>query len=72
MTDTELEAFLGIAGHPMASKVIATTTPALRALYDNMANLETELKLWQDGLGPKPKGVIICGRRGRHSHGRGR
>lgn len=61
MTDTELAAFLGIAGHSKAPKIIAELTPEKRALYDQMANLETEIALWQDGLGPKPTGVIICG-----------
>jgi hypothetical protein len=74
MTDAELEEFLGIARCSAAdrAKVMATITPAKRAVYESMANLETEVALWQEGLGPKPEGVIICGcgRRGMHRHGR--
>lgn len=61
MTDTELEVFLGIAGTKECAKIMASITPEKRALYESMANLETEVKLWQAGLGLKPKGVIICG-----------
>jgi hypothetical protein len=61
MTDDELAAFLGIAGKSGADKTMASITPAERELYDRMANLETEVALWQEGLGPKPKGVIVCG-----------
>lgn len=65
MTDAELEIFLGIAGTKECVRIMASM---------DMANLETEVKLWQEGLGPKPQGVIICGcgRRGRHGHRRGR
>jgi hypothetical protein len=72
MTDDELARFLGIAGHSKAPAIIAALKPTERAMYDSMATVETELKLWQDGLGPKPKGVIICGcgKRGRHRHRR--
>ena len=51
---------------------MATVTPEKRALYNKMASLETEVELWQAGLGPKPEGVIICGcgGRGPHRHGR--
>lgn len=59
MTDDELAKFLGIAGHPKAQAVIAALPPAKRALYDRMAGLETELTLWQEGLGPKPAGVLL-------------
>lgn len=73
MTDTELEVFLGIAGTKDRAAIMATITPEKRALYDRMAGLESEISLWQAGLAPKPKGVIICGcgRRGPHRHGRG-
>jgi hypothetical protein len=74
MTDAQLEIFLGIANlsDSTRAKVMATITPEKRALYDQMAALETELALWQEGLGPKPAGVIICGcgRRGPHRHRR--
>lgn len=71
MTDAQLEVFLGIAGTKECAKIMASITAADRASYESMAKLEMELKLWQDGLGPKPKGVIICGcgRSGRHRRG---
>lgn len=74
MTDAELVEFLGIArcSAEDRAKVLASIPPVKRKLYDEMATLEFDLRLWQDGLGPKPKGVIICGcgRRGKHRHGR--
>jgi hypothetical protein len=74
MTDAQLEVFLGIAdlSKTTRAKIMAAVTPEKRKLYDEMAELEVKVKLWQDGLGPKPEGVIICGcgRRGRHKHGR--
>lgn len=60
MTDSELAAFLGIAGKKGADDVIAAIPPVKRKLYDDMARVETELALYVDGLGPKPAGVIIC------------
>lgn len=74
MTDAELEVFLGITGEPNAAKFIMALSLEKRALFGRMANLEIEVALWQDGLGPKPTGVIICGcgKRGRHRHGRQR
>ena len=68
MTDDELQVFLGVAGKKGAGKIMASITPAKREMYERMANLETEVKLWQAGFGPKPKGVIICGCRG-HKRG---
>lgn len=59
MSDEELAAFLGIAGHPKRHAVIAALSPAKRALFDRMAGLEMEVELWQAGLGPKPTGVLI-------------
>jgi hypothetical protein len=74
MTDDELMEFLGIKrlAPEGRAKIMATITPEKRALYDRMANLETEVALWQEGLGPKPDGVIICGcgKRGPHRHRR--
>lgn len=74
MSDEQLSAFLGIdrLGWVQRTKIMLTITPDKRALYDRMANLETEVELWQAGLAPKPAGVIICGcgKRGRHRHAR--
>lgn len=61
MIDAELEKFLGIDRCSAADreKVMKTITPAKRALYESMARIEIEAALWIDGLGPKPKGVLI-------------
>jgi hypothetical protein len=59
MSDDELAAYLGIAGHPKCGKVIAALTPAKRALYERMHQVEIEAQLWLAGLGPKPTGVLI-------------
>lgn len=60
MTDDELATFCGLAADdPIRDKFIKTISPEKRALFERMANLEIELKLWQDGLGPKPTGVLI-------------
>lgn len=59
MTDAELQTFLGIAGTKECAKIMASITPEQRALYDRMAQVEIEAALWVEGLGPKPKGVLI-------------
>lgn len=58
MTDAELAKYLNLSpAH--ASIIIPKITPGQRALYEKMAQVETELALWQEGLGPKPEGVLI-------------
>lgn len=61
MTDEQLAKFVGIT--EMSAEVqalfIEKLPPEKRALFDRMANLEIELDLWQQGLGPKPQGVLI-------------
>jgi len=60
MTDDELATFLGIKpDDPLKDKFIASITPLKRAVFERMASLTMEVDLWQDGLGPKPKGVLI-------------
>ncbi len=59
MTDEQLAEFIGIAGEPKAQKLIDGLSPEKRALFERMARLETEYKLWQDGLGPKPSGILL-------------
>jgi hypothetical protein len=60
MTDDEVATFCGLApDDPLRGKFVATLTPEKRALFERMANVEIELALWQDGLGPKPQGVLI-------------
>lgn len=65
MNDAELAEYLGIDTLSLATqkKVIGPMSAEERAGYDDMARIEVELHLWQAGLGPKPKGVIVCSRR---------
>lgn len=69
MNDDELAEFLGIEKAKERSKIMATITPEQRAMYENMHEVEIDLKLWVEGVGPKPKGVIVCRQHGRnHDH----
>ena len=60
MTDAELADFCGVpANDPLREKFIQTLTPEKRGLFERMASIEIEVRLWQEGLGPKPQGVLI-------------
>ena len=59
MTDAELAKFLVIEDEPWCDKFIASMEPEKRATYERMADLEFEIALWQQGLGPKPTDAII-------------
>jgi hypothetical protein len=60
MTDAELARFVGIPDDdPIRDKFIAKLNPTTRALFERMANVETEWNLYQAGLGPKPTGVLL-------------
>lgn len=59
MTDQELAKFLGIENEPKRDAFIAALPPKKRELFERMASLEIEVALWQQGLGPKPTGVLI-------------
>lgn len=61
MTDRQLAVYLGIINEPDWPGVVAALPTTKRAVYERMATLETEIGLWQDGLGPKPKGVLVDG-----------
>jgi len=63
MTDRQLAVYLGIIDHPKWPEVVASLTANQRAVYERMSTLETEIQLWQEGLGPKPSGVLIDGAR---------
>lgn len=56
MSDEELAKYLHLTPAE-AAIVIPKLTPQRRAVYDRMASLETEIFLWQNGLGPKPSNV---------------
>jgi hypothetical protein len=62
MTDAELAEFCGFKptdNQEAVAKFIAELSPAKRALFENMRQVE----LWDmtDGLVPLPEGVIACG-----------
>ncbi|UEM16782.1 hypothetical protein J4G43_022740 [Bradyrhizobium barranii subsp. barranii] len=60
MTDEEMAAFLGLSPEEEdRAGFVKGLSPEKRALFERMAALETEVALWQDGLGPKPQGVLI-------------
>lgn len=60
MTDEEMAAFVGLSPEE-ENRVgfVKGLLPEKRALFERMASLEMEVNLWQDGLGPKPQGVLI-------------
>lgn len=58
MTDAELTEYLHLT-LAEAAIVIPRLTPARRAVYDRMKQVEIEAALWVEGLGPKPQGVLI-------------
>lgn len=60
MTDEEMATFLGLKPEE-EDRVgfVKGLSPEKRALFERMASLEIECRLWQDGLGPKPQGVLI-------------
>jgi hypothetical protein len=60
MTDHELAVYLGISQTPGWENVIRTLTKSQRATYDKMKSTEEDIKLWQEGVGAKPKDVILC------------
>lgn len=58
MTDAELAEYLNITSAE-AAVIIPKLSPQKRAVYDRMAQVEVEAKLWMAGVGPKPQGVLI-------------
>lgn len=58
MTDEQLTAYLHLTSTE-AAIIIPKLTAERRAVYDRMASLETEIFLWQNGLGPKPTDVLM-------------
>lgn len=66
MTDAEMAVWLGIAGTKECATIMAALTPEKRATYEHMAEVEADIRLWQQGVRPLPPGVIVC----RERHGR--
>ncbi len=62
MMDAELTDFLGIAdcAPEKVRRYLAAMPPEKRATYERMAEVTLELQLWEQGLAPKPEGVIVC------------
>jgi hypothetical protein len=58
MTDAELTDYLHLTPEE-ATIMLPKLTPARRAVYDRMKQVEIDAALWADGLGPKPQGVLI-------------
>lgn len=69
MTDEQLLEYLCLSDNPMGMTVILALSPEKRACYERMASVETELKLWQAGLGPKPNVMIDTERSTRRRKG---
>jgi hypothetical protein len=71
MTEEELAEWLGLARvtPEVRDKIMASITPEQRTLYEHMRQVETDLILWQNGVGPKPAGVIVCADHHRHRRG---
>lgn len=58
MNDAELAEYLHLTPTE-ADSVIPKLSASRRALYDRMKQVEIEAALWSEGLGPKPRGVLI-------------
>lgn len=58
MTDAELADYLHLTPAD-AAIIVPKLTLEKRATYDRMREVELEARLWMQGLGPKPKGVLI-------------
>jgi hypothetical protein len=59
MTDRQLAVYLNILHWPNWEEAIKAFSAQRRATFDRMADLEKEIDLWAQGLGPKPKGVLV-------------
>jgi hypothetical protein len=61
MSDEDLAKFLGLA--PDEVWCLRKLAPDKRAAYERMAEVYDEIVLWEAGVGKKPSGVILCGKR---------
>jgi hypothetical protein len=59
MTDRQLAVYLNIIDWPNWQEAITALPPERRALFERMSKIEVEIDLWDQGLGPKPTGVLI-------------
>lgn len=60
VNDAELAEYLGIAHAIERDRIMAKITPEERATYEAMKTAEEDIKLWLEGVGPKPPGIIVC------------
>jgi hypothetical protein len=58
MNDAELAGYLHLTPAE-AAIVIPKLTPERRAAYERMKQVEIDVTLWVEGLGPKPRGVLL-------------
>lgn len=63
MSDEEMATYICPDDHAIGLMAVRSMTPQRRATIERMAELEGEIVLWQAGVGKKPSGVIVCGRR---------
>jgi hypothetical protein len=59
MTDDELLEYLGLPDGPDERLYLARLKPQSRAAYERMHEIEQDIKLWQEGVGPRPD-AILC------------
>jgi len=69
MSDDELARYLGIERAKDRAKILAALTPKERAGYERMRDVELGIKLWLDGLAPRPPGIICCRRNAQRKRG---
>ncbi len=60
MDDEQLAKWLGIAGTKECAAIMAKITPEKRREYEDFAEVEAQVILYDKGLGPLPPGVIAC------------
>jgi hypothetical protein len=61
MTDLELARFLCPDDVELGVRFVVKATPEKRAAYERMSEVCDEIELHAAGVGPKPRGVIMCG-----------
>jgi hypothetical protein len=60
MTDAELLEYLGLPDGPDEQAFVARMPLKLRNFYGRLRETEEDIRLWQQGVAPKPTGVILC------------
>ena len=63
MSDEEMAAYVCPDDPALGLKAVSAMTPQRRATIERMAGIEGEIALWEAGIGKKPSGVILCGRK---------